>query len=107
MREGRQRLDKWLWFARFAKTRSLAAKLVAEGHVRVNGQRTETAAKAIAAGDVLTIAAPHVTAVVRVQAPGERRGPAPEARLLYEPLEATGEQAGRDPGALVTGAGRD
>jgi ribosome-associated heat shock protein Hsp15 len=106
MREGRQRLDKWLWFARFAKTRSLAAKLVAEGHVRVNGQRTDTAAKAVATGDVLTIAAPHVTAVVRVQAPGERRGPAPEARLLYAPVDAA-DEAGRDPGALVTGTGRD
>ena len=110
MREGRQRLDKWLWFARFAKTRSLAAKLVAEGHVRVNGQRTDTPAKAIATGDVLTIAAPHVTAVVRVQAAGERRGPAPEARLLYEEVPAGGASAetqpGRDDGALVTGPGR-
>jgi ribosome-associated heat shock protein Hsp15 len=110
MREGRQRLDKWLWFARFAKTRSLAAKLVAEGHVRVNGQRTETPAKAIATGDVLTIAAPHVTAVVRVEAPGERRGPAPEARLLYKEIgaeEARSEaEPGRDDGALVTGPGR-
>jgi ribosome-associated heat shock protein Hsp15 len=111
MREGRQRLDMGLWFARFAKTRSLAAKLVAEGHVRVNGQRIETPAKAITAGDVLTIAAPHVTAVVRVVAPGERRGPAPEARLLYEEVGGTGgspsEPAGRDDGALVTRPGRD
>jgi ribosome-associated heat shock protein Hsp15 len=101
MTEGRQRLDKWLWFARFAKTRSLAAKLVGEGRVRVNGVRTETAAKAVAPGDVLTIAAPHVTAVVRILAPGERRGPAPEARRLYETL---GEG---DNGALVTGSRDD
>jgi ribosome-associated heat shock protein Hsp15 len=83
MREDRQRLDKWLWFARFAKTRTLAAKLVAEGFVRVNGERAENPAKALGVGDVLTIAARHVTAVVRVEALGERRGPAAEARRLY------------------------
>lgn len=83
MREGRQRLDKWLWYARFARTRTLAARLVASGHVRVNGQRAEDPAKALAVGDVVTVAAPHTTAVVRVLDLGERRGPAPEARRLY------------------------
>ena len=83
MREDRQRLDKWLWFARFAKTRTLAAKLVTDGFVRVNGQRIESAAKPVSLGDVVTVATRHVTAVVRVEALGERRGPAPEARLLY------------------------
>ena len=95
MSEGRQRLDKWLWFARFAKTRTLAAKLVTEGMVRVNGARAEAPAKLVGPGDVLTVAAPHVTAVVRVVSPGERRGPAPDARLLYEDIS-------RDDGALVT-----
>jgi ribosome-associated heat shock protein Hsp15 len=83
MREDRQRLDKWLWFARFAKTRTLAAKLVASGFVRVNGQRTDNAAKALAIGDVVTIALSRTTVVVRVESLGERRGPAPEARQLY------------------------
>ncbi|ACL56710.1 RNA-binding S4 domain-containing protein [Methylobacterium nodulans] len=83
MRADRQRLDKWLWFARFAKTRSLAARLIADGHVRVNGQRAEAASKAVAVGDVITVAAAHATMAVRVLALGERRGPAPEARLLY------------------------
>ncbi|MBO1906002.1 RNA-binding S4 domain-containing protein [Microvirga sp. 3-52] len=83
MREDRQRLDKWLWFARFAKTRSLAAKLVASGFVRLNGQRTDNAAKAVAVGDVITIALSRATLVVRVEGLGERRGPAPEARQLY------------------------
>lgn len=86
MREDRQRLDKWLWFARFAKTRSLAAKLVAAGHVRVNGQRTDNAAKALAVGDVVTVALARTTTVARVEDLGERRGPAPEARLLYTNL---------------------
>ncbi|MFL5185370.1 RNA-binding S4 domain-containing protein [Microvirga sp. RSM25] len=83
MREDRQRLDKWLWFARFAKTRTLAAKLVASGFVRLNGQRTDNAAKAVAVGDVITIALTRATLVVRVEGLGERRGPAPEARQLY------------------------
>jgi ribosome-associated heat shock protein Hsp15 len=98
MREDRRRLDRWLWFARFAKTRGLAAKLVTEGFVRVNGARVENPAKAVAVGDVLTVAARHITAVVRVEALGERRGPAPEARRLYTPI---GEPA-RDDAALVS-----
>ena len=101
MREDRQRLDKWLWFARFAKTRTLAARLVADGFVRVNGQRTDNAAKAVAVGDVVTVAAHRTTAVVRVEALGARRGPAPEARGLYTDLgEGGGGEAG---GTLVSG----
>ncbi len=83
----RQRLDKWLWFARFAKTRTLAARLVAEGHVRVNGMRTESAAKNLAVGDVVTVAAAHATLAVRVLQLGERRGPFSEASHLYEKME--------------------
>lgn len=83
MREDRQRLDKWLWFARFAKTRTLASKLVASGFVRLNGQRTDNPAKAVAVGDVITIALARATLVIRVERLGERRGPAPEARQLY------------------------
>ncbi len=95
MREDRQRLDKWLWFARFAKSRTLAAKMVTSGFVRLNGQRTDNAAKAVAVGDVVTIALSRTTLVVRVEDLGERRGPAPEARQLYADLN-------RDNGALVT-----
>jgi ribosome-associated heat shock protein Hsp15 len=94
MREGRQRLDKWLWFARFVRSRTLAAKLVSDGFVRVNGQRADTPAKALAVGDVLTVAVARSTAVVRVEALGTRRGPAEEARRLYSEL-------GRDHDALV------
>ncbi len=88
MRADRRRLDKWLWFARFVKTRALAVRLVADGHVRVNGVRVEVASKALALGDVVTVAVPHRTAVVRVRDLGERRGPAQEARGLYEDLDA-------------------
>ena len=95
MREDRQRLDKWLWFARFAKSRTLAAKMVTSGYVRLNGQRTDNAAKGVAVGDVVTIALPRATLVVRVEGLGQRRGPAPEARLLYLDLS-------QDNGALVS-----
>src|SRR3954470_24611579 len=86
MREDRQRIDKWLWFARFTKSRTLAAKLVESGYVRVNGRRIESAAKTVAVGDVVTLALARTTPVVRVASLGERRGPAPEARRLYEDL---------------------
>jgi ribosome-associated heat shock protein Hsp15 len=94
MREGRQRLDKWLWFARLAKSRTLAAKLVGDGFVRVNGQRAETPAKGVAVGDVLTVALARTTAVVRVEGLGTRRGPAPEARRLYSELDRDDGTAG-------------
>jgi ribosome-associated heat shock protein Hsp15 len=88
LREDRQRLDKWLWFARFAKTRATAQRLIADGHVRVGGRRVETAAHGLKPGDVLTLALPHATLVVRLVALGQRRGPAEEARTLYETLGA-------------------
>lgn len=90
MRQDRQRLDKWLWFARFAKTRGLAARLVEDGHVRVDGRRVETPSHGLKLGDVLTLALPHATVVVRLLALGERRGPYDEARLLYERLDDGG-----------------
>jgi ribosome-associated heat shock protein Hsp15 len=86
LRADRQRLDKWLWFARFARTRSAAARFVESGHVRVNGTRVAQAAKGLAIGDVLTLAMERTTLVVRVLDLGVRRGPATEARALYEDL---------------------
>jgi ribosome-associated heat shock protein Hsp15 len=80
----RERIDKWLWRARFAKTRPLAAKLVSSGHVRVEGRRIDDPGRKIRVGDVLTVALPRDVAVVRVLDFGERRGPAQEARALYE-----------------------
>jgi ribosome-associated heat shock protein Hsp15 len=90
LRQERQRLDKWLWFARFAKTRGAAARLVEEGHVRVAGRRVEQAAHGLKLGDVLTLALPRSTLVVRLRELGNRRGPYEEARLLYEILEDAG-----------------
>ncbi len=84
----KQRLDKWLWFARVVKTRTLAAKLILDGHVRVNAQRIETPAKAVGLGDVLTVALEGRVAVLRIVGIGTRRGPFNEARLLFEDLNA-------------------
>jgi ribosome-associated heat shock protein Hsp15 len=80
------RLDKWLWFARVVKTRILAQDLATSGHVRVNGQRAESAAKMVRIGDVLTIALPSRVRVLKVLDVAERRGPASDAVLLYEEL---------------------
>ena len=82
----RQRLDKWLWFTRVVKSRSLAARLVTEGHVRVNSVRVETASKAVKPGDVVTVALERHVRVLKMLSGGERRGPAPEAQTLYEDL---------------------
>ena len=81
------RLDKWLWHARFARTRSLAAKLVAEARFRINGNPTEKAHHAVRPGDVLTFPLGSHIRVIKVLGLGVRRGPAPEARLLYEDLD--------------------
>jgi ribosome-associated heat shock protein Hsp15 len=81
---GTQRLDKWLWFARIAKSRTLGALLVEQGKVRVNRVRAGKPSQALRPGDVLTIALRGKVLVLRVLALGTRRGPAAEARRLYE-----------------------
>lgn len=91
----RQRLDKWLWFARMARTRSAAADLVCDGHVRINGQRALLAAKPVKIGDVLTIALERDVRLLRVAGIALRRGPFEEARRLYEDMSGT-PSAGRD-----------
>jgi len=88
----RIRLDKWLWHARFFKTRGLSAKVVSGGHVRVNSTRVSKPAHAVGAGDVLTFPQARDVRVIRVLAIGERRGPATEARSLYEDLEPPAER---------------
>ncbi|MBV1900780.1 MAG: RNA-binding S4 domain-containing protein [Kordiimonadaceae bacterium] len=78
------RVDKWLWQARFFKTRTLASKLCRSGKMRVNGERVTKASVAIAIGDVLTFPQKRAIRVVELLALGERRGPAPEAQALYD-----------------------
>ena len=82
----RQRLDKWLWFARVVKSRTGAAKLVEDGHVRVNAVRSDNPAKSVRPGDVLTIALDRQVRVLKIVSPGERRGPFEEAKRLFEDL---------------------
>lgn len=100
-----QRLDRWLWFARFVKSRTLAAKLVASGKIRVNRERAQKASRLVRAGDVLTFPlGPHIR-VIKILAPGTRRGPASEAQQLYEdlsppaPVAPMPEAGERDKGA--------
>ncbi len=77
------RVDKWLWTARFFKTRSLAAEAVAGGKVRVNGERAKPA-RTVRPGDELRIHIGPYEHVIRVRGVAARRGPATEAALLYE-----------------------
>jgi ribosome-associated heat shock protein Hsp15 len=83
----RIRIDKWLWQARFFKTRSLAAGIVAKGHLRINGTKTSRPGHGVGPGDVLTFRQAQQIRVIRVVACGNRRGPATEARQLYDDLE--------------------
>jgi ribosome-associated heat shock protein Hsp15 len=80
------RLDKWLWFARFFKTRSLSAARVAAGDVRVNAERVTKRATTIQPGDVLTFAIGRDVRIIEVVGIGTRRGPAPEAQTLYNDM---------------------
>jgi ribosome-associated heat shock protein Hsp15 len=88
------RIDVWLWRARFFKTRSLAARIVEEGGVRlVRGQSrapVDKPSRPVRCGDVVTFAQGSKWVAVRVEGLGERRGPAPEARALYSALTEAG-----------------
>ena len=83
-----QRIDKWLWCARLVKTRTLAARLIEAGKVRINGERAVKVSRAVREGDVVTGigAGPGSLFVVRVTGEAEQRGPATLARTLYEDL---------------------
>lgn len=102
----RQRIDKWLFFARVVKSRSLAAKLVAGGRVRLNRGKLEQPSHQVKRGDVLTIALDRKVLVYRILAPGIRRGPAEEARTLYEDITAPPIPALQVPSGRDAGAGR-
>lgn len=84
--ESALRLDKWLWHARFIKHRALAEAMVAARRVRLNDQIVQKTHQLVRPGDVITLTEPMRVRVLRVLALGERRGPAPEARLLYEEI---------------------
>ncbi len=92
------RADKWLWHARFFKTRGLATKLIAAGHLRVNGTKIAKASHGISPGDVLTFPQAKRVRVIRLVALSLRRGPAPEAQLLYEDLTPQETPVPKNPG---------
>jgi ribosome-associated heat shock protein Hsp15 len=94
----RIRIDKWLWQARFFKTRSLAAGIVGKGHLRINGTKTNKPGHSVCPGDVLTFRQAQQIRVVRVLDCVVRRGPAAEARLLYDDLEPPNDAVPSDEG---------
>jgi ribosome-associated heat shock protein Hsp15 len=111
-----QRLDKWLWFARVAKSRTLAATFVAEGKIKVNRIRAEKPSQTVKIGDVITSRVQKTVRILKVAGLGERRCPPAEARLLYEdltppqvPVAGSSGKSGLEPapwGERDSGAGR-
>jgi ribosome-associated heat shock protein Hsp15 len=80
------RIDKWLWYARFFKTRGLAASVVTAGHLRIDAHRIAKASHAVRVGHTLTFPQGRAIRVIRIVALATRRGPASEAQALYEDL---------------------
>ena len=106
---GQLRLDKWLWFARVVKSRTMAAGLVEEGKVRLNRERTTKPSQSVRVGDVLTIAVGPRIRVLEVAGIGTRRGPASEAQALYvdrSPPMTAAPPAQPSGGERPSGAGR-
>ena len=114
MAEGRIRIDKWLWAARFFKTRSLASEAVAGGRVHIEGQRVKPA-RDVRLGEQVQITVGDVTTTVVVEALSDRRGPASQAVLLYRETGESRERRERErelrrlappPGADMRGPAR-
>tara|TARA_R110002020_G_scaffold37565_1_gene113413 strand:+ start:393 stop:845 length:453 start_codon:yes stop_codon:yes gene_type:complete len=91
--KGAQRLDKWLFFARVVKSRTLAQKLVLSGGVRLNRDKITNPARQVRPGDTLTISHARSVRVLQVRLPGQRRGPASEAALLYADISPAPDPA--------------
>lgn len=106
----KQRIDKWLFFTRIVKSRSLAAKLAAGGRVRINRDKIDQASHGIKIGDVVTVTLDRRILIYKVRELGERRGSFPEAQLLYEdltpPAEKTEEQMAAAGEKRDAGSGR-
>jgi ribosome-associated heat shock protein Hsp15 len=112
-----QRLDKWLWYARIARTRTQAAALVTGGKIRVNRVKTDKPAHAVKVGDVITASLGPRVRVLAVRGLGERRGSAEMVKALFDDLSAPAAAPGGDaipggsakagrPGQRGAGAGR-
>ena len=83
------RIDKLLWFLRFARSRSIAQAMALAGHVRLNGKRVDKAHQQVSAGDVMTLPLPRGVVVIEVLTLPDRRGPAREAQSCYRVLDET------------------
>ena len=101
MAEGRQRIDKWLFFARVVKSRSLAARLAVAGRVRIDRDKASQASDQVKPGDVLTITLERRILIYKVLDAGTRRGPAEEARQLYEDLSPPPAAKGEAPADAI------
>ena len=94
MSQGSLRLDRWLWFTRFYKTRTAASAAVQGGHVRVNGERARAATR-VHIGDEVTLVRQQLTYELRVVEIPLRRGPASDARTCYEESAESVERRNR------------
>lgn len=97
--QAKQRLDKWLWYARIVKSRTLAQKVIASGSVRIDGQRVTSSDYRVTSGMVLTLNVHERLRILRICNPGTRRGPATEAQTLYDDLSP--EAPKRDASSIV------
>lgn len=108
--ETRQRIDKWLFFARIAKSRSIAQFKISAGNVRLNGNPINQPSRQVQPGDRLEISMERRILVLLVKQPGARRGPYEEAKLLYEdvtpPETSTGRLSALDHAVRNPGSGR-
>jgi len=100
-----ERLDRWLWHARFFKTRTLAAKVVSGRKVRVNSQRVSKPATPVRVGDGLTFPQGREIRIVTIRAFGLRRGPAGGAQALYEDLDVKSEAEPGTPPSVAADRG--
>ena len=89
-----QRIDKWLWHARFARTRTLAARLAVSGQLRLDRARVTRASAMVRPGNVLTLALGGHIHILRITALAERRGSAADAQLLYDRIDAPAQRLG-------------
>jgi ribosome-associated heat shock protein Hsp15 len=92
-----QRLDKWLWCARFMRARADCARLVADGYLRLNRQPTDKPHSKLRIGDIVTLPLRGEVRVIAVLALAKRRGPAAEARKLYQEIQPTDAEANASP----------
>jgi ribosome-associated heat shock protein Hsp15 len=89
------RLDKFLWFVRLTKTRSLAQEVAEAGHMRIDGRVIDRAHHSVRVGNVLSFPLHDRVRIIRIEALPERRGPAPEARACYTDLSPPPVDEGR------------